>query len=130
MVSSAAPTSTTNITGFFMSVRGFSLANESQNARAAICASQIDLPFLTWAVMSFSSSKSLARIHQQVLQDRPQAEGGEKSKRANNQNHRDEQAGEQWRRHRKCAQRFRHVLLFSQAARNRQNRNHHEKPAE
>src|ERR1700674_4587489 len=130
MVSSASPTSTTNITGFLMSVRGLSLANESQNARLAIFASQIDLPFLIWAVMSSLSSESLARIHQQVLQNRTQAERGEKGQCADNQNHRDQQAREQWRSHRKCSQRLRHVFLARQAAGNRQDRNDHEKPAE
>src|ERR1700730_1726746 len=115
-MSNAAPTSTTNITGFFISVRGFSFTYESQNARVAICASQIDLPFLAWAVMSFSSSKSLARIHQQMFENRAEAEGGEKSQRANDQNYGDEQAGEQRCGHRKCTQRFRHVLLLGQAA--------------
>src|SRR5882757_4448730 len=129
MVSNAAPTSTTNITGFFMSVRGFSFTKESHIARTAISLSQIDLPFFVWAVMSSFSSESLARVHQQVLQDRTQAEGREKRQRANDQNHGDEQAGEQGRGHRKRAQRLRHILLFSQAARNRQNRNHHKKPA-
>src|SRR3977135_3044943 len=117
MLSSAAPTSTTNITGFFMSVRGFSFAKESHIARLAISASQIDLPFFVWAVMSSSSSESLARVHQQVLQYRTQAEGGEKRQRANDQNHGDEQAGEQGRGHRKRAQRLRHTVLCTQAAR-------------
>src|ERR1700674_1760906 len=108
MVSSAAPTSTTNITGFLMSVRGLSLANESQNARLAIFASHIDLPFFIWAVMSSSSSESLARVHQQVLQNRAQAEGGEKGQCANDQNDGDQQASEQRSRHRERAQRLRH----------------------
>src|ERR1700674_5754884 len=126
MVSSAAPTSTTNITGFFMSVRGFSFANESHIARLAISASQIDLLFFICAVMSSTPSKSLARIHQQVLQNRTQAEGGEKRQCADDQNDGDQQAGER-RRHRERSQRLRHVFLFSQAARNRQHWNDHEK---
>src|ERR1700676_2456417 len=130
MVSSAAPTSTTNITGFLMSVRGLSLENKSQNARLAIFASQIDLPFLIWAVMSSLSSESLARIHQQVFQNRTQAERGEKGQCANDQNYRDQQASEQWSCHRERAQRLRHVFLARQAAGNRQNWNDHEKPAE
>src|ERR1039457_6756687 len=106
MVSSAAPISTTNITGFFISVRGFSLANESPNARLAISASQIDLLFLVLIVMSSFSSESLARVHQQVLEDRAQAERGEKSQCADNQDDGDEQACEQRCRHPKCSHRF------------------------
>src|ERR1700676_460624 len=116
MVSSAAPTSTTNITGFFIRVRGSSFTKESRNARLAISASQMDLLFLIWAVMSSASSESLARIHQQVLQNRAQAECGEKGQRADDQNHGDQQAGEQRRGHWKRSQRLRHVLLFGQAS--------------
>src|SRR5882672_3773958 len=46
LVSSAAPISTTNITGFFISVTGFSFMNESHIARRAIAPSQIDLLLL------------------------------------------------------------------------------------
>src|ERR1700680_2056269 len=119
MVRRVAPISTTNITGFFIRVRGSSFTKESHIARLAISASQMDLLFLVWAVMSSASSESLARIHQQVLQNRTQAERGEKSQCANDQNHGDQQAAEQRRGHRECSQRLRHVLLFSQAARNR-----------
>src|SRR6202035_5646235 len=132
MVSSAAPTSTTNITGFFMSVRGFSLANESQNARVAIFASQIDLLFFfvwVWAVIFSISLESLARIHQQVFQNRAQAEGGEKGQSANDQNHGDEQSAEERCCHRKGTQRLRHVLLSGQTPANCKNRDDHEKAA-
>src|ERR1700694_4311685 len=39
-VVSNAPTSTTNITGFFASVTGLSLTKESRTARLAICGSK------------------------------------------------------------------------------------------
>jgi hypothetical protein len=89
-----APTSTTNITGFFISVRGFNFTNESQHARLAISASQIDLLFFVWAVMFSFISESLSRIHQQVLQDRAKAERGEKSQRPYDQDHGNQQTGE------------------------------------
>jgi hypothetical protein len=39
------------MTGFFMSVAGFSFTKESPAARRAMSPSQIDLLFLAWAVM-------------------------------------------------------------------------------
>ncbi len=41
-VVSTLPTSTTNMTGFFAIVRGWSFRSESQTARATICGSQMD----------------------------------------------------------------------------------------
>src|SRR5712672_2898568 len=54
MVVSAAPTSTTNMTGFFASVRGFSFANEALNARPTISRSNNGL-----ACASFFGSRDV-----------------------------------------------------------------------
>src|ERR1700688_2248837 len=115
------------MTGFFMSVIGFSFTNESHVARRAIAPSQIDLLFLAWGVID-DSSESLSRVHQQVLEDRAQAECREKSERANDQNDGNQQACEQWRGHRERAGGLRDMFLPHQASGDRQHGNYHEKP--
>src|SRR6266404_4003488 len=115
MVSSAAPTSTTNMTGFFISVRGLSFTTQSHSARLMIFLSQSDFDFLTKC--SIGSSEGLTCVHQQVLQYRPQTEGREKRKSAYDQNHGNQQACEKWRGHRKSSGGLRHVFLARQASR-------------
>ena len=66
-----------------MSVIGFNFTNESHVARRAMAPSQIDLLFLAWGVMD-DSLESLSRVHQQVLEDRAQAECREKCQCADN----------------------------------------------
>src|ERR1700687_684431 len=109
-VVSTLPTSTTNITGFFIIARGFSLTNESTIARLTISQFQtatffvfliifgvrrLVAAFCCWLLNSqtecfdlgsipsgdkspHSISKLLSRVHQQMLDDRSQAERREK----------------------------------------------------
>src|ERR1700737_4425272 len=89
MVVNTAPISTTNITGFFVRVRGLSLRTESHRARPTIPDVQRDFcPSLLIA-----ASKDLSGVHQQVIENRTQAEGREESKRTHDQNHRNQQHG-------------------------------------
>src|SRR5262245_21725555 len=102
------PISTTNITGFFIMVRGFNLRKESSSARRTIFAShnvRFDLGLIDLR------SEGLACAHQQVLQQWSQAERGEKCERAHNHNHSHQQHGKQWRGDRECAGRWRSNLL-------------------
>src|SRR5499425_1984380 len=99
-----APTSTTNITGFFISVRGFNLIRESQIARCTIPEVHIDFrssfDFLyspTGAIISgvvvsvaiLLALENLSGMQQQMLENRTQAERREKRERAHDQNHTD-----------------------------------------
>src|SRR5580658_2503555 len=121
------PISTTNITGFFISVRGFSLMHESRSAPATMPPVQSD--FLVSRVLMMASENP-SGMHQQVLEDRPQAERREKCKRADDQNHGDQQEREQRRGNREGAHRFRHDFLARQISGDCQHRNHHEEAAE
>ena len=84
MVVSSAPTSTTNITGFLIIVRGSSLRNESTTARKewhyqrATCSS-IERP------RSIDISESLSCVHQQVFENWPETQGREERKSAHDQ---------------------------------------------
>src|SRR4029077_16956106 len=143
-VVTTAPTSTTNITGFFISVRGFSFSNESRSAPATIPPVHRDFFVLLGLLLSSagtliasgvivvpaligSSPKNLPGVHQQVFQYRSQAQRREKCQSAHDQYHRNQQCREKRRRHRKCACRFRHDFLSRQIAGNRQHRYHHKK---
>src|SRR5580704_539056 len=96
------PTSTTNITGFFISVRGLSFTNESLIATAII--PEVHKDFFTGLdVMVIVVLENLACVHQQMLQNRPQAKRREKSQRADDQHDADQQSGEQRRGYRKSA---------------------------
>src|ERR1700676_752713 len=130
-----APTSTTNMTGFFINVRGSSFINESRTAPPAIPHVQSDffrsrdgLPkpgsgivvggsglFCLVDCMVMVASKDLSSVHQQVLENRPEAERWEEGKCADDQNYRDQQRGEKRRRHRERASRCGHELLACQA---------------
>src|ERR1700685_303966 len=88
------PISTTNITGFFISVRGFSLRNESRTAPTTMPPVQSD--FLVSRVL-MGASENLSGVHQQVLEDRAQAERWEKCECADDQNYGHQQKREQRR---------------------------------
>src|SRR5579862_6797079 len=97
-----APTSTTNITGFFISVRGLSFTTQSHKARVTIPEVQrdflagvlfisppgvcVDSGSIVIAVLIRIASENLSGMHQQVLQNRAQAERRKESERAHNQN--------------------------------------------
>ena len=78
------PISTTNITGFFISVRGFSFRNESLTAPTMMPPVQSD--FRVSRVL-MGASVNLSGVHQQVLEDRAEAERREKCKCADDQDY-------------------------------------------
>src|SRR5690349_14734529 len=102
-VVSAAPTSTTNMTGFFARTRGFSFANGCLIARFKISASnrgRVRTPFeMSWALLSvfeagvlgwrggavtLAISKHLSIQHLEMLDDWPQRKSREISQCTNN----------------------------------------------
>src|SRR5580704_15476317 len=104
------PTSTTNITGFFIRVRGLSLTNESFTATPIIPEVHSDFfPGLDVIVMVIL--KNLSSVHQQMLQNRPQAKSGEEGQRTDDQHHANQKSGEQRRGHRKSPSGFRHYFF-------------------
>src|SRR5437868_6750792 len=118
------PTSTTNITGLPIILRGLSFRNESQSARRTIIHSQ------TAFDLAISASESLACSHLQVFKDRSQAQRRKECQRAHNQNFPHQQHAEQRCRNRKCAERRWHVFLARQTAGYSQHGNDHEEAAD
>src|ERR1700733_8759247 len=113
MVVSKAPTSTTNITGFFSCTRGSSFLNESTMARFRIFGSARDKAFAcACSAMKVKSLENLPGQHQQVLENRPQAERREKRERAHNQDRGIEQCDEEPASHREGVHRRRRDLLL------------------
>src|ERR1700735_1741904 len=123
------PTSTTNITGFFISVRGFSLTKESFTATAIIPDVHSDF-FPGVDVIVIVILKNLSCVHQQVLKNWSQAQSGEKCQRADDQHHTDQQRREQRGGYREASRGFRNNFLASQTPCNRENWNHHEKSSQ
>src|SRR5690242_10170666 len=113
MVVAAAPTSTTNITGFFAIVRGFSLRKESTIARDKIALSASD--FFRICVISeigsMAALESLSSMHQKMFKNRPEAERRKERQRSDNQHRRNQQPAEQATSHRKGSRRFRNDLF-------------------
>src|SRR6266446_765686 len=121
------PTSTTNMTGLPIILRGCSFTSESQIARCTIFMSQIALPFAI--IPQKRPSKSLAGLHQQVLKDRTQAQCREERQRSHNHDHAYQQYTEQRCGHGKRAQRRRNIFFLRQVPGNRQHgKNHEEAP--
>src|SRR6516162_5625403 len=102
IVVSAAPTSTTNMTGFFARTRGFSFTNDCLIARFRISGSnrgRVRTPFeMSWALLSafgvgvldccggavtVAISKHLSIQHLEMLDDRPQRKSREVSECTN-----------------------------------------------
>src|SRR5712692_2656447 len=104
-VVSTAPTSTTNMTGFFTMMRGCSFANESTIARITIFLSASGLA-LSWAETFIKSSKRLSCDHEQVLENWAQTQSREESQRAHNQNGGDQQGGKESAGNRERPRRF------------------------
>ena len=102
------PISTTNMTGFPIMLRGFSLTRESKSARRTIFMSQMAFDFFFSAIVS---SESLADCISRCSRIGPRLSAGKNVKRTHNQNHADQQHAEQRRGHRKCAQRRRNIFL-------------------
>src|ERR1700691_437125 len=127
------PTSTTNMTGFFIMVRGSSLTTESTSARRMIFTSHKLLLFFS-AILCLrkpasdrSASESLACHHEQVFQYGPQTECREKCQCSHDQNYRYQQNREQWCSHWERTRGNRHSFLFRQVAGNCEHGNDHEK---
>src|ERR1043165_1703805 len=108
-VARTLPASTTNMTGFFIMVRGLSLINESPIARLTILVSQIAC-FLVVAI----SLKSRARIHQEMFDDWSKTQCRKERERSDDQNHAHQQHREQRCGYGKRSQRRRHEFLARQ----------------
>src|SRR5215831_18904387 len=112
-VVSAAPTSTTNMTGFFARARGFSFTNDCLIARFRISGSNSGrdrTPFeMSWALLSAFGAgvlgcggavtvailKHLSIQHLEMLDDRPQRKSREISQCANDHDGSNQQNHEQ-----------------------------------
>src|SRR6202165_5155017 len=103
------PTSTTNMTGLPIIFRGLSLRNASQNARLTIFHSQTAFFFVAILI-----SERLAYTHQQVLQNRPQAQSRKEGQCPHDQNHADEKRREQRRGNREGPERRWNIFLAGQ----------------
>src|ERR1043166_5870343 len=97
------PTSTTNMTGLPIIFRGCNFRSDSQIAPFTIFMSQIALAFFS-AIFPQQSSERLAGLHQQVLQDRSQAQRGKKCQGTHNHDHAHQQHTEQRRSYGKRSQ--------------------------
>src|ERR1051325_4261695 len=106
MVVRTAPTSTTNITGFFTIVRGFSYRLESITARESMAVSASDF-FLICATGSMDTLKNLSCIHQQVCEYRPETQSRKECKGAHDHDGRNEKATEEGPGNGECARGFR-----------------------
>src|SRR6201993_781381 len=113
------PTSTTNMTGLRIIVRGFSLRTESTSAWRTIFASHNDFDLPCVAAMVFLL-ESLSRVHEQVFKNRPQAQRREKCQSTYNDDHAHQECSEQRGRYRKCAGRRRNRLLSRQTSSHRE----------
>src|ERR1700751_2071487 len=125
IVVKTAPTSTTNITGFLIIVRGFSLRNESTMARVRMALSASDC-FLILATGSMDTSESLSCVHQQMLENRSKTQSRKERESAYDQNGGDEQTGEESACDWKTSGGFRNSFLFSKTSGNGEHRNDHE----
>src|SRR5260221_11316740 len=124
-----APASTTNMTGFLTIKRGSSFQNESTMALRRILRSPNEVPFACgFGVMG--SSKGLSGVHQQVIENRPQAERREKSERADDDDHGNKKNGEERPGNREGAQRFRNLLFRGKISRDGQDGNNREEAPE
>ena len=77
----AAPTMVTNMTGFFTISRGFSFLNASPIAGPTMFQSKSDAGFCVITVR-ISPLEKFSALHEEVLDDRPQSQRGEKIQRA------------------------------------------------
>src|SRR5258708_28450412 len=84
------PTSTTNMTGLPIILRGLSFTIESQIALRTIFHSQTALDLL------IDASEALSGGHHQVLEDRSETECWEKGQRTDDENGSNQQHSEQW----------------------------------
>src|SRR5260221_11445131 len=114
-----APASTTNMTGFLTIKRGSSFQNESTMALRRILRSPNEVPF-AWGFSVMVSSKCLSGVHQQVLENWPEAERREKRKRSDDDDHGNKKNSEERPGNREGAQRFRNLLFRGRISRDGQ----------
>src|ERR1700683_706386 len=129
MLVTTEPTSTTNITGFFISVRGLSLTKESFTATAMIPEVHSDF-FPGVDVIVIVVLKNLSCVHQQVLKNWSQTQSGEKCESADDQHHADQERREQWCGYREGSGGFRYNFLARQIPCDGKHRNYHEKSSQ
>src|SRR5215469_12784658 len=107
------PTSTTNMTGFFIIVRGFSFLIASIEARRTIFASQSDFLRVDMSIDPILFYlEGLACVQQQVLKDWAERKRGEEGQGADDEDDSDEQHGEERRVHREGSGRRRDEFLL------------------
>src|SRR5262245_41504259 len=120
------PISTTNITGFFIIVTGFSLLKESPIAREMIFASQMEIAFSLAIVFSKFKLESLPCVHQEMLHNRAKAQDREKGQSTDNQDHAHQKRREERCRDRERAERGRDALLPPETSSQSEHRDDHQ----
>src|ERR1035437_7981448 len=123
-----APTSTMNMTGFFIIRAGFSLVKASTAARERIARSRREVGFVRVTVAS--PSEELSGAHQEMLHDGAQRKGGEEREGADDQDHADEEHDEDRPVHGKGSDGLRHFLLRRKRSRDAQQGDDHQEAAE
>src|SRR5580692_4840044 len=116
------------MTGFLIMVRGCNFRKESTIAVFRILVSFSTLAFACES-RSMDSLERLSREHQQMLENRPQAQCREKCESPHNQNCRNKKNTEERAGHRESAQGSRSGFLCSKIPGNREDGDHDKKPA-
>src|ERR1700728_5024000 len=138
MVVSAVTISSTNITGFLISVRGLSLAKDETIAGITILgSSSADTGMvLRWAEVSIEVTPGLigreqcAGVHRELLDDRAERQRRKEGETANNHDHSDDKADEKAAGRRKGTDRCRNQFLLGQRAGDDHGRDDHPETAD
>src|SRR5579863_3467462 len=142
MVVITAPTSTTNMTGFFIMVRGFSLTNESPMARLTIGGSKSGRARGAFLGIKEVTSSAVeggvivvailapepALMHQEMFHYRAERKRREERQSTYNHHHPHQQHDKQRPVRGESPGRNRHLLLLCQVPGRRQQRNQHQEP--
>src|SRR5512140_864662 len=123
-----APTSTMNMTGFFIIRAGFSLVKASTAARDRIAWSSREVGFVL--VMVVFPSEQLSGTHEEVLHDGSERESREEREGAYDQDHADEEHDEHGPVHRERADRLGDFLLRRERSRDAEERDDHQEAPE
>src|SRR5277367_3935173 len=123
----AAPTSVTNMTGFFTINRGSSLRNVSPSAGARIFASKMETG---WCVIKNPGLKQISFQHQKMFDDRAERERGQKRQRADENHRADEQHDEREAAHGKSSGAGRNDFFARERTGQREQRNDHAETSE
>src|SRR5579864_1598210 len=118
------PTSTTNITGFFIIVRGWSLRAASRVATRMISGFHRDFAWVA------TTSKDLAFHHEKVFHNRPQAQRREERERSDDEHDAHEERREERRRHGERPRRRRHAFLHAEVPGDGEHRQDHQEAAD